>query len=754
MSDSNTNEVDESLNQQQDRITDHKFILGQWLVEPDLNQLSNGEQTISIVPKLMETLCYFAEHQGQVISGQTLTKAIWQNSVVGENSLYNNIAQLRKYLGDTGRKKTYIETIPRKGYRLVASVSSPQQQEQEQQQQSQQVIEATPKPTFKWQTVALSAAVVVLLSISALLMLNNPISTPTTIAQQASVSTIAVYPFDDLAPTNNDDDEQNNYFAHGLSENLIFRLNHIPGLRVISPTTANTIKQKQLPINQLKSDYGIGSILKGSIQKSENHIRVIVQLTDTTDGGVLWSTKFDKPLKDLFTIQDNMAQAIADTLRVKLTAANRPAGITVAAFDHYLIGRFYWNKRHQQDTERAITHFNKAIEISPNYAQAWAGLGDSYIFLNAYGDMQMEQAYEKAEKHLAKALELNPNLGEALASLGQIRMNQENYDDAENYLQQAIQANPNYVTARQWYGILLNNLGRHDEALKQHNMALSLDPLSAIVNRNMAFTQLMNGNKTAARANFDRSLTLAPIFFGSEFLSLNFHPLTRQMAEKAILFIKQNYPAIPNTVPHKVTLSLLSTSVGALEKSQQYISEAQQLQPGHPRIFDAKIALQAAMEQWHEVIYLLEQRRRTQPNNHQLQLQLAYAHYLNNDIEAVKSIIKSAHTSLATNTRFVLLKLLLASDDQKAQLLASLKPNNDVSIVNAAVMSFKGDNQQALGILEKLLDLGWTEDASQQWWSFESDPALAGLKQHPQFAALVNRLAKDKQGLKGLFRGS
>ncbi|MCJ8271250.1 MAG: FlgO family outer membrane protein, partial [Psychrosphaera sp.] len=578
--------------------------------------------------------------------------------------------------------------------------------------------------------VAVGVLAVIMAVVFAISLLNSKTAEPVTASEsRSSLSTIAVYPFDSLA-----NGDEVDYFASGLSENLIFRLSHIPGLRVISTTTANAIKKSNLPIEQLKNKYGIGAVLKGSIQKSQNHVRVIVQLTNTTDGGVLWSTRFDKPLDDVFSIQDAIAQAIGETLRVKLTSISMPQGVTVAAFDHYLIGRFYWNKRHQRDTRLAIEHFNKAIEISPDYAQAHAGLGDSYIFLNAYGDMPMDEAYGYAREHLNKALELNPALGDALASLGQMQMNLGDTKAAEKLFIQAIKANANYVLAYHWYGILLNNLGRHDEALKQHNMAMILDPLSPIVNRNMAFSQLLNGHKIKAKHYFDESLALAPIFFGKEFLALGFEPLEKQSAQKAIVFVSKHYQAIPDMVPHKVTLSLLATSVGAYQKAQLWINQAQQLVPGHPRIIDAKIALKAALEQWHEVINLLRQRQQTQPDNASLYLQMAYAHYLNNDLQSVKSLIKSTAKQLEGNPRFKLLQLLVLPQAQKSRILDQLQANNDVSIVNAAIYSFKGDQAQALGILEKMLKLGWVEDASRYWWSFNDDPALAHVKQHPQFA--------------------
>ena len=295
---------------------------------------------------------------------------------------------------------------------------------------------------------------------------------------------IAILPFENLSR-----DPDNAYFTEGIQDEILARLAKIADLKVISRTSTQRYKSSPDDLPQIAKRLGVSNILEGSVQKTADRVRVTVQLLNAATDTHLWGETYDRKLTDVFAAESDIARAIADTLRAKLTGseqnalAARPTENT-EAHQLYLRGRYFWNKRTGADFKKAIGYFNQAIDKDPNYALAYAGLADAYVLLSAYAEASPKDSLPQAKAAAEKALELDSTLGEAHASLAQALLAYDlNFAEATREFRRAIELNPNYATAHHWYGeSVLGPLGQFEEAIAEARRALELDPLSVIIN--------------------------------------------------------------------------------------------------------------------------------------------------------------------------------------------------------------------------------------------------------------------------------
>ena len=324
---------------------------------------------------------------------------------------------------------------------------------------------------------------------------------------------VAVLPFQNLSP-----DPDNAYFADGIQEEILTRLAGIADLKVISRTSTQRYQSKPRNLAQIAKQLGVANIVEGSVQIAADQVRISVQLINAQTDAHLWAETYDRKLTDVFLVESDIAKTIADSLKAKLTRSERQA-IAVRptanpeAYELYLKGRFFWNKRTDADLRKAIDYFNHAIAKDPNYALAHAGLADCYDLLCEYSDLSPKESYPKAKAAAIKALELDDTLGEAHTSLAYSLINYDwDWRSAEREYQRAIQLNPNYATARQWYAECLSMLGRHNEAIAEIKRAQQLDPLSLIINQGVGGKYLYARRYDEAMAQFRRTLELYPHF--------------------------------------------------------------------------------------------------------------------------------------------------------------------------------------------------------------------------------------------------
>ncbi|HNS17070.1 MAG TPA: adenylate/guanylate cyclase domain-containing protein [Bacteroidales bacterium] len=329
--------------------------------------------------------------------------------------------------------------------------------------------------------------------------------------RQVWTNSIAVLPFTNLSP-----EKDQEYFCDGMVEELINVLSHIPELKVVARTSAFSFKGKEVDIRDIGEKLNVRNILEGSVRKSGNQLRISAQLIDVSDGYHLWSNTYDRELKDVFVIQDEISLAIVDALKTKLLPGDKiekQQTENTEAYQLYLKGRFFWNKRTATDLQKAIGYFSQAIEKDPEYAMAYTGLASTYVLLPEYAALSSSESYRKADSAAKKALELDPALAEPHSVLGIIKQDYEwDWTGAEIEYKKAIEINPNYPTAHHWYTIYLYLLGRSDEALSEINRALELDPLSPIINVNLGDVLFFMRQYDKAIDQYHKTLELDPDF--------------------------------------------------------------------------------------------------------------------------------------------------------------------------------------------------------------------------------------------------
>lgn len=324
---------------------------------------------------------------------------------------------------------------------------------------------------------------------------------------------IAVLPLANISP-----DPLDEYFTDGMTEELIYRLSKIRELKVIAQTSVMPYKRAVKRVAEIGRELRVGTVLGGSVRKADNKLRITVQLIDVQSEEHLWSELYERQLEDVFAIQSDIAQRVAEALQVHLLAGERRqlekrTTRNLGAYTLYLTGRQLWNMRLEEGLRLAIEQFQQAIEIDPDYALAYAGLADAYSIMANWGFLPEGEGYSQAREAALKALELDNKLGEAHASLGLIKWAYEHkVREAEREFRRAIELNPNYPTAHHWYAMFLQGLGRHEEALAEVRRALDLDPLSPVINHALGKILLLTGQFEAAREQYQRTVELAPGF--------------------------------------------------------------------------------------------------------------------------------------------------------------------------------------------------------------------------------------------------
>jgi TolB-like protein/Tfp pilus assembly protein PilF len=334
------------------------------------------------------------------------------------------------------------------------------------------------------------------------------------VAFKAPDKSIAVLPFENLSR-----DPDNAYFAEGMQDEILARLSKIADLKVISRTSTEKYRSAPDNLREIAKQLGVANVLEGSVQKAADQVRVNVQLINALNDAHLWGDIYDRKLTDIFAVESDIAKTIADTLQAKLTGmekqmiAAQPTSNTTA-YDLYLKGRSLWSKRGGENLRQAIGFYEQAIAQDPNFALAYTGLADAYVILPIYTAVVPRGAYSKAKAAVVKALQLDDKLADAHTALADVLF--EELDMAGSILefQRAIALNPNYATAHHWYGSdPLRALGRFEEAIAEGKRAIELDPLSPVINTDLARTLIMARRYDEAIAQSRKTLELDPTFY-------------------------------------------------------------------------------------------------------------------------------------------------------------------------------------------------------------------------------------------------
>ena len=482
-------------------LTSNLYAFDDFRLDPQNRILRRGEHMVAVTPKAFEVLLLLVQHSGEVITKNELMKAVWADSFVEESNLTQTVFMLRKALGETPEQR-YILTVQGQGYRFVATVreisenghgeTNPSETSPERGGErpalafsgpatTSDVIPAATRRAQFWATVAAASVVVVIAGLFAYFRwTGSRVESPGTTGRMM----LAVLPFQNLTG-----DPAQEYFSDGLTEEMITQVGNLDPqhLGVIARTSVMHYKNSQTPLDQVGRELSVQYVLEGSVRRDASNVRVTAQLIQTKDQAHVWARQYDRELKGLLTLQGEIAQEIAD--EIQLTLGDHKATIAPAlspsqyeAYDLYLKGQYFLNKRTVSDLDAAISHFQQAVAKNPNDARAYAGLADSYSLLAEYSTRPQSEFMSKARAAALKALEIDDHLPEAHAALALVVQNNDwDWQTAEKEFRRAMELNPNYATAHHWYAEHLTWRGRFDEALQESERARELDPLSLII---------------------------------------------------------------------------------------------------------------------------------------------------------------------------------------------------------------------------------------------------------------------------------
>jgi TolB-like protein/DNA-binding winged helix-turn-helix (wHTH) protein/Tfp pilus assembly protein PilF len=492
------------------------FRLGAWLVQPGLNSVSCNGTSQRLEPKVMEVLVCLASRAGETVSKDELLKTVWPDTFVTDDGLIRSISELRRIFDDDAREPRVIQTIHKRGYRLVASVNAAHSSAvitDTKQSAAKQIPPGTGGGGRKVQKLLLAAVAVLLLVLAA---------TSGRIARwlwpagnAASIHSLAVLPLQNLSG-----DPTQEYFSDGMTDALITELAQIDSVKVISRTSTIQYKGTRKTLPEIARELKVDGVIEGTIQRSGDRVRITAQLIHGATDKHVWAESYEGNLSDVLALENQVARAIADAIKIRLTPVQsarlaHATQIDREAYDLYLKGRYFWNKRDPADLKKALEYFQQAAEKAPNYAPAQTGLADTYSLLGSagYDLLPRAEAMEKARVAATRALTIDDKLAEAHASLAFVAYSYDwDWTLGETEFKRAIGLNPNYPTARQWYSEMLNDLGRKEEALAQAEAALTLDPLSLNANENVARTHYFARRFDQAIETSRKTLEMDPYF--------------------------------------------------------------------------------------------------------------------------------------------------------------------------------------------------------------------------------------------------
>jgi DNA-binding winged helix-turn-helix (wHTH) protein/TolB-like protein/Tfp pilus assembly protein PilF len=523
------------------------FRFGNFRIYPTEHLLLREGHAISLAPKVFDILLYLVQNSGHLVKRDALMDAVWPDSFVEETNLTVNISLLRKVLGNEDNGRPYIETVPRKGYRFQAEVSEEEETDGSPPEKPPATpVSSQPAPAVVVGGGAVGVAVTAPEIPSREPPSPQPLLAPALVTRRpagkilaftavaialaaaaifwlhqrraqvvsASARSIAILPFQalDTAP-------QDDYLGIGMTDALITRLSNLHRI-VVRPVGA--VRKYATATDPIAAgrQLAVQSVLEGSIQRSGDRTRVTVRLLRVSDGEQLWGSEFDEKVTDMFGVEDSISEKVASALVDNLSGdeqqrLTRPFTENNDAYQLYMKGRYFWNKRTVDGVQKSLDYFEQAIGADPKYAVAYAGLADAYTLAGSYGYsiMPPREAMPKAEAAVKKALAIDDTLAEAHASLAYIKFTYDwDWAGAEQEFKRALNLNPGYDTAHHWYSHELMALGRPEEGLEEARRALELSPSDTVMNEHLAWTYLMARDYDHAIQSARKALELDPNF--------------------------------------------------------------------------------------------------------------------------------------------------------------------------------------------------------------------------------------------------
>jgi TolB-like protein/DNA-binding winged helix-turn-helix (wHTH) protein/Tfp pilus assembly protein PilF len=490
------------------------YEFGPYRLVPAERQLLRDGKAVALTPKAFDLLLVLVEHSGCLVEKDELLKQIWPDSFVEEANLSVNMTRLRRALGEDDHR--YIETVPKRGYRFIAGVRdvtdadlfvgeehtrapiTTEVQEAADHEESavaehpQTAVTASGRiddiqPTsgqsgFRFSSIAsnrkrAAMLAITMTGIAAAIVTYNYFARA---SRTAAVDSLAVLPF-----ANEAGDQEMEYLSDGLTESIIYNLSQLENLKVKSRNSVFRYKGREVDAQAAGRELGAQAVLTGRVAQRGDKVLISVELVDVRDGNTLWGERYDRRLADLPAVQGTISHDVSERLRPQIAneRQRRPARDytqNAEAYQLYLRGRYFWNKRTAEAIRKGMGYFQQAIEADPQYALAYAGLADSHVMIATFhSSTNPAEELLKAKEAALKALEIDNTLAEAHASLGFVRYWYEwDWTGSEAEYKRATELSPNYAMAHHWYALLLASLGRFDPAIAEIVRAEELEPSS------------------------------------------------------------------------------------------------------------------------------------------------------------------------------------------------------------------------------------------------------------------------------------
>jgi TolB-like protein/DNA-binding winged helix-turn-helix (wHTH) protein/Flp pilus assembly protein TadD len=504
--------------------------LGRVAFEPYEVDFQTGELRkhgirIRLQAQPFQVLEMLLERPGALVTREELKRKLWPADSFGDfdHGLNKAINKIREALADSALHPRYVETVARRGYRFIAIVRAADEplaavepmvvdvaREIKGDNEARAAQPLPPRRLPKTSSFKVAVAFVTAVFAVVLVWKLHPRA-----HASSNIQSLAVLPLENLS-----NDVSQEYFADGMTDELITALGSINGLRVISRSSVILYKRVRRPLPQIARELNVDAVVEGTVLRSGEQVRITAQLIRATTDEHLWAESYEGDLRDTLQLQDRVARAIANRIRVNVTSREQvllqnPKPINPVAYDAYLRGRYFWNKRTEQGLRKAIEYFDQAIANDPKYAQAYSGLADSYALLGdwEYGALAPQEAFPKAEAAATKALELNDNLGEAHASLALcLKAFDWDWKGADRELSRAIKLSPSYATAHQWYAWNLIITGRNNEGIIEMKKAEAIDPLSLIISADVADALIIAHRYDESIRQSRRTIEMDPSF--------------------------------------------------------------------------------------------------------------------------------------------------------------------------------------------------------------------------------------------------
>src|SRR5450755_2600319 len=506
------------------------YEFGPYQLDPPERLLLCDGQSVPMPPKAFDLLVFLVERRGHLVDKDQLLKAVWPGSFVEEGNLSVTVSVLRKALNDDRGHHKYIETVSKRGYRFVAEVrqvgeaeavlarpqviESPRQLEDSPVRELPGVVSKShsliPKSVFWTIAVAAVGLSVLLILVKAL---PRRVAGATAVQGPAEIRSLAVLPFQTLGAKPGEE-----YLGLGMADALITRLGNT-GKIIVRPTSAiQKYSGPDVSPQAAGLEQGVDVVLDGRIQREADRVRLTVQLIRVRDGAQLWGETFHKEFTDIFALEDALSERLAQSIRLKLTGDEsrrftKRSTEKPEAYEAYVKGRYFWNKRTNKGLKKGLEYFRQAIALDPTFAEAYVGVADSYSTLGLYSVLPPKEAFAAAKEAAKKALEMDDGIAEAHATLGFIHFYYDwNTAEAGTEFRRALADNPNYAMAHSWYGETLAAMGQYQEAIAETQHALEDDPLSLIIGSNAGWTLCLAGKYDQGIEILKKTIEIDPGF--------------------------------------------------------------------------------------------------------------------------------------------------------------------------------------------------------------------------------------------------